>query len=125
MQLADRELVPFSSTRLGTTSLITEVRQSDGRRRVEVISGGYVDDITEDYDDLRVVRQTRVAGHAGSVLAGSLLTTSVLLAVWHEPGVAAPCDVHAVIASNMSDSDFNSLLASVRIEPRTAPPQMR
>lgn len=120
MHLSDRELVPVSSTQLGTSSLITEVRQSSNRRRVEVISGGYVDDLTEDYDDLRVVGKTRVAGQSGTVLAGSLLTTSVELVVWHEPGVVAPCDVHAIIASNMKGSDFRSLLASVRIELSTA-----
>ena len=57
------------------------------------------------------------------MLAGSLLTTSVEMVVWHEPGVAAPCDVHAIIASNLNGSDFRSLLTSVRIEPGTARPQ--
>ena len=65
MHLSDRELVPVSSTQLGTISLITEVRQSSNRRRVEVISGGYVDDLAEDYDDLRVLGKTRVGGQSG------------------------------------------------------------
>jgi hypothetical protein len=124
MHLSDRELVAVSSTELGTRSLITEAGKS-GNRQLEVISGGYVDDLTEDYDDLRVVRQTTIAGESGTVLAGSLLSTSVELVVWREQGVAAPCDVHAVVASNMGSSDFRSLLTPVRVERSTAPLQTR
>jgi hypothetical protein len=120
MELSDRELVPFSSTQLGLNTVFsdtTEAAQPPSRSRmIEVVSGGYVDELTESYDDLRLVRTVSVAGQPVSLLAGSLLTSTVKVVIWRQPGVAPPCDVHAVLATNLSKRQFMAVLRSVRVD---------
>lgn len=111
--LADRELVPFSRTLLG----VHTTYEAAGGGRLEVLSGGYVDDLTEDYDDLRVVATRPVDGQSTAVLQGSLLATTARLVVWRRPGTAAPCDVHAVVATDLSDADFTAAVDSVAVAP--------
>ena len=45
-----------------------------------------------------------------TLLAGSLLTSTVNLVIWREPGVAPPCDVHAVLATNLSKHQFKAVV---------------
>jgi hypothetical protein len=120
MELSDRELVPFSSTKLGVNTVFSDITETAGppsrSRTIEVVSGGYVDDLTESYDDLRPIRTISVAGQPVSLLAGSLLTSTVKVVIWRQPGVAPPCDVHAVLATNLSNEQFMAAVKSVRVE---------
>jgi hypothetical protein len=120
MELSDRELVPFSSTRLGVNTVFSdtiEAAQPPSRSRmIEVVSGGYVDELTESYDDLRPERTVSVAGQPVSLLAGSLLTSTVTVVIWRQPGIAPPCDVHAILATNLSKRQFMAVLRSVRVD---------
>jgi hypothetical protein len=55
-------------------------------------------------------------GKPVSLLAGSLLTSTVKLVIWREPGVAPPCDVHAVLATNVSMQQFKAVAKSVQLK---------
>jgi hypothetical protein len=120
MQMSERELVPFSSTQLGVNTVINEAtgaaKPPSHSRVIEVVSGGYVDELTESYDDLRQVGTVSVTGQPVTLLAGSLLTSTVKLVIWREPGVAPPCDVHAVLATNLSKQQFKAVVKSVRVD---------
>lgn len=120
MEVSERELVPFSSTQLGTNTLITDTADgaepSSRSRTIEVVSGGFVDELTESYDDLRPVETISVTGERVSLLAGSLLNSTVNVVIWRQPGVAPPCDVHAVLATNMSKQQFKAVVQSVRVD---------
>lgn len=120
MQMSERELVPFSSTQLGVNTVINEAtgaaKPPSHSRVIEVVSGGYVDELTESYDNLRQVGTISVTGQPVSLLAGSLLTSTVKLVIWREPGVAPPCDVHAVLATNLSKQQFKAVVKSVRVD---------
>jgi hypothetical protein len=49
-------------------------------------------------------------------MTGEFLRNLVKVAVWREDGVTAPCDVHAVVGTNILAKDFDAVLASVRIK---------
>ncbi len=93
--LQDRTLHPFSASVNGVRTIYANVDQS---LRVEVISGGFVDDISEEYDDLERTRNVPMRGVSATVYAGSSGDAPVTAAVWRENGVTAPCDVHAIVA---------------------------
>jgi hypothetical protein len=118
MHVSDRELVPFSATQLGVQTVISEVspRSAARSRRIEVISGGYLDDLTEDYDDLQIVGKRQIGKQRATLMTGKLLRNFVKFAVWQEDGAATPCDVHAVVGTNIPTKDFDAVLASVRIK---------
>ena len=120
MHVSERELVPFSATQLGVNTVISDrterAKPPSGFRMIEVVSGGYVDELTESYDDLRQVGTVSVTGQPVSLLAGSLLTSTVKLVIWREPGIAPPCDVHAVLATNLSKQQFKAVVKSVRVD---------
>ena len=120
MEQSERRLVPFSSTQLGVTTVFSdtprEAELSSRSRMIEVVSGGYVDELTESYDNLRPVETVSVAGQPVSLLAGSLLSSTVNLIIWRQPGLAPPCDVHAVLATNLSKQQFKAVVKSVRVD---------
>jgi hypothetical protein len=120
MDVSERELVPFSSSQLGMNTVISDTAD-DGEpsarsRTIEVVSGGYVDELTESYDDLRPVGTISVAGQPVTLLAGSLLSATVKVVIWRQPRVAPPCDVHAVLATNLSKQQFKAVVASIRVD---------
>lgn len=120
MHVSERELVPFSATQLGVNTVISdrteEAKPASGFRTIEVVSGGYVDELTESYDNLQPVGTVSVMGEPVTLLAGSLLTSTAKLVIWREPGLGPPCDVHAVLATNLSKHQFNSVVKSVRVD---------
>jgi hypothetical protein len=120
MGVSERKLVPFSSTQLGVNTVISDAteaaRASSRSRMIEVVSGGYVDELTESYDNLRLAGTVSVTGQPVDLLAGSFLTSTVKVAIWRQPGVAPPCDVHAVLATNLSKQQFKAILTSVRMD---------
>ena len=121
MEVSERELVPFSSSQLGTNTVITDGADgaepaSSRSRTIEVVSGGYVDELTESYDNLQPVETISVTGERVSLLAGSLLNSTVNVVIWRQAGVAPPCDVHAVLATNLSKQQFKAVVESVRVD---------
>jgi hypothetical protein len=120
MEVSERELVPFSSTQLGVNTVFSDTtgaaEPSSRSRRIEVVSGGYVDELTESYDDLRPAGTISVAGQPVSLLAGSLLTSTAGVVIWRQPGIAPPCDVHAVLAMNLSKQQFRAVVKRVRVD---------
>ena len=114
------KLVPFSSTQLGVNTVFSDTAEaaepSSRSRTIEVVSGGYVDELTESYDDLRPVETVSVTGQPVTLLAGSLLSSTVNVVIWRQPGVAPPCDVHAVLATNLSKQQFKAVVKSVRVD---------
>jgi hypothetical protein len=123
MEVTERELVPFSSTQLGVNTVISDAdaaERSSRSRTIEVVSGGYVDELTESYDDLQPVGTISVTGQPVSLLAGSLLSSTVKLVIWRQPEVAPPCDVHAVLATNLSKQQFKAVVESVRVDQNLA-----
>jgi hypothetical protein len=120
MEVSERELLPFSSTQLGVSTVLSEIadaaKPSSRSRTIEVVSGGFVEELTESYDNLRPVETISVAGQPVSLLAGSLLNSTVKLVIWRQPEVAPPCDVHAVFATNLSMQQFKAVVESVRVD---------
>jgi hypothetical protein len=119
MEVSDRELVPFSSTQLGVKTVISDATRAEppfGSRMIEIVSGGYVDELADSYDDLRPVGTISVTGQPVSLLAGSHLTSTVKLVIWRQLGVAPPCDVHAVLAMNLSKQQFRAVVKRVRVD---------
>jgi hypothetical protein len=95
-----RDLVGFGPTLLG----VHTTWSGDGLS-AETIAGGYVDDLTEPYDDLHLVRTARVEpGLTAEVLHGQLVGNSVLVVVWRDPAQHPPCDVR-VLAVSGADAD--------------------
>jgi hypothetical protein len=119
MEVFERELVSFSSTQLGVNTVFSDTgaaEPSSRSRRIEVVSGGYIDELTESYDDLRPIETVSVTGQPVTLLAGSLLSSTVNVVIWRQPGVAPPCDVHAVLATNLSKQQFKAVVKSVRVD---------
>jgi hypothetical protein len=120
MEVSERELVPFSSTQLGVNTVFSDTtgaaEPSSRSRRIEAVSGGYVDELTESYDDLRPIETVSVTGQPVTLLAGSLLSSTVNVVIWRQPGVAPPCDVHALLATNLSKQQFKTVVKSVRVD---------
>ena len=118
MNVSERELVPFGPTQLGVNTVISDATGTaePPSRMIEVVSGGYVDELTESYDNLRPAGTVSVMGQPVSLLAGSLLNSTVKLVIWREPEVTPPCDVHAVLATNLSMQQFKGVVKSVRVK---------
>ena len=94
LEQTDRELVGFGPTLLGV-----ETTWAGTGLTVRTVAGGYVDDLTEPYDDLAVAGAVSVSGGIeAEVLRGSLQGTPVLAVLWRDPVQQVPCDVHALLA---------------------------
>jgi hypothetical protein len=105
-----RELVGFAPTVLGV-----ETTWAGGGISVQTVAGGYVDDITEPFDDLTVVGHRSLSGGIeAEVLRGSLQEMPVLVVVWRDPSVQVPCDVHALVAVGADGAREAEVLAGLR-----------
>jgi hypothetical protein len=101
----ERELVGFSPTLLG----VHTTWAGDGFT-AETVAGGYVDDLTEAYDDLHLTSTLSLAdGIEAEVLRGRLLENPVLVVVWRDPALDVPCDVHALLVTG-ADADLEEAL---------------
>ena len=107
LTLTNRELVPFSSDRMGVDALYEDSEES---RSLQLVSGGYADEITESYDNLVSAPSVHIDGIEAAVLKGSLLNDSVTLVFWQMQAVQVPCDLHVLIATNVPDAEFASLV---------------
>ena len=105
---SDRALVPLSRTLLSVQASWSD---RTGAQRLTIVSGGYLDDLTEPYDNLRPDESTRVAGITATVLTTDFLHRRVWVAVWRQPGIRQPCDVRAVIAHGLRRSQFYAVLS--------------
>jgi hypothetical protein len=114
MAAKDRSLVPFSAAILGVDQ-IWESR--DAARSIEVVDGGYVDDITEPYDGLTAAPSVALNGTRATVLTTIFLHRPVWLAYWRQAGVTTPCDVHAIVTLGLSAVEFNRVLRSLTPAP--------
>jgi hypothetical protein len=102
-----RELVPFSPTLLGVHAMWA----GDGVT-VETSAGGYVDDLTEPYDDLGSAGSMTLAhGVEAEVLRGHAQEAPLLVLLWRDPSVQPPCDVHAVLITGADPVVEKDLLA--------------
>jgi hypothetical protein len=79
---------------------------------VETSAGGYVDDLTEPYDDLSLPGTMTLAhGAEAEVLRGHAGETPLLFVLWREPSVEPPCDVHVVLIKGADPTVEAELLA--------------
>jgi len=102
-----RELVPFRPTLLG----VHTTWAGDGVT-VETSAGGYVDDLTEPCDNLGSGGSTTLAhGVEAEVLRGHAQEAPLLVLLWRDPSVEAPCDVHAVLITGADPAVEKELLA--------------
>ena len=108
LEAIDRILMPYGETLLGV-----ETTWGDETRQLQIISGGYLDDVFEAYDDLAEVGEADVRGARATVFATSFLGRPVRAAVWREAEESPPCDAHAVIATGLSAEEFDVQLRSV------------
>jgi len=110
VERTSRELVGFSPTLLGVHSTWT----GDGFT-AETVAGGYVDDLTEAYDDLHVTRSlTLEHGTEAELLRGRLLDTPILAVIWRDPSQEVPCDVHALVVTGADVGLEEELLRGLR-----------
>jgi hypothetical protein len=106
--LVDRNLVGFGPTLLG----VDEHYAGDGIA-MQVVSGGYFDEITEPYDTVQLVGKTPVRGAQAEVLSGPYQNSIVHIALWREPGLDVPCDAHAIVATGISEPQFFTMLKTL------------
>lgn len=99
--ITDRRLVPLSQELLGVEA---EYRGDVGYLRL--VSGGYLDDILEPYDNLKVVASGTVLGDRAEISEGSFVGAPVYAATWHAPRLEASCATRALIAVGIPESDF-------------------
>jgi hypothetical protein len=110
VQQGTRELVPFGPTLLGVDS----TWQGDGFT-VETRAGGYVDDLTEPYDNLRTTGTLSLTGDpAAEVMHGSLGRSPVLLVLWRDGSESAPCDIHAFLVQGADPATEALLIGGLR-----------
>lgn len=107
----DRVLVPLSPEILGE-------RQSyefDGGG-LTLISGGYFDDITEPFDDLRLSESFQIRGATAEVLRGDHVGSVVTVVLWRERGLRPPCDARAGLITEATLGTWtDSALSALRV----------
>jgi hypothetical protein len=107
---SSRELVPFSPTLLG----VSTTWAGDGFE-VETTSGGYVDELTEAYDDLHVTASLSVAPDVeAEVLRGTFHDVPMLLVVWRDPAAEPPCDVRIFMITGADPATEAELLSGLQ-----------
>lgn len=109
LEPVERELVGYGPQVLG----VVETYAADDLE-VLVVSGGYLDDIAEPYDELAPRRLTTIRGVEAEVLTGTLLDRPVQFVAWREPAHTAPCGTHALIATGVSPPVFDRILSGIR-----------
>jgi hypothetical protein len=114
MQVSDRELVGFSPVQLGVHTTVSDVDPA-ARRAVQIVSGGYADEMAETYDDLEPTDDVMIRDQRVPVMAGNLLGSSVRMVMWYEPDAPEPCDVYAVIGTGLTHREFTTMIESLRL----------
>lgn len=105
-----RELVPFGPTLLGVDS----TWRGNGFI-VQTVAGGYVDDLTEPYDDLQPSGTIAVSGDpAAEVMRGTFQGRPVLMVLWRDLAQAVPCDVHVFLVQDADPVTEDILLGGLR-----------
>lgn len=112
LTMTDRELVSFSADLVGVETVYAD---ESGTHTIQVMSGGYADEVTETYDNLVEVGNPVVDGSEGALLKGSLLDATVHLLFWQTPGLDAPCDMHVLIGVNVPDDIFDALVPYLKV----------
>jgi hypothetical protein len=100
-----RDLVGYSPTLLGIDTEWT----NDQGVSVESVAGGYMDDITEPYDDLAQTGTIPLPNAQADVLHGTLQDTRVMVVIWRDTTIQAPCDVQALLVLG-ADPDTENLV---------------
>jgi len=100
LEIVDRVLVPYSREILG----VEATYEDNLGRRLTAVSGGYLDDITETYDNLQPAGTTELADATADVLEGSFLGTPIT--VVYLIGSDPPCSTLAVVAIGFSPEEF-------------------
>jgi hypothetical protein len=110
LEQTHRELVPFSPTLLGV-----QTQWAGSGLTVETSAGGYVDDLTEPYDDLSPAGAMTIGdGVEAEVLRGHAEDAPLLFVLWREPSVEPPCDVHVLLVTGADPSVERELLGRLR-----------
>lgn len=105
-----RELVGFSPTLLGV-----HTSWAGHGFTAETVAGGYADDLTEPYDDLRVTgHRTLEGGVQAEVSRGEFLDDPVLIVIWRDANQDAPCDLHALLVRAVDAATEEQALAGLR-----------
>lgn len=103
ISLVDRVLVPYSRTILG----VEATYEDDQGRTLTVVSGGYLDDITETYDELEPAGRIKLGDSNADLLEG--LHLGVPIAVAYRLGSSPPCSTLAAVAIGFSTEEFVEL----------------
>lgn len=107
--MTDRQLVPLSKSTFGVESTY-----GNDRRGFMLVSGGYLDDVLEAYDELNKTGEADVRGVRADVLVGTFVEPNdTRVAIWREP-VEPPCDAHALVAWNLTARQFQGVLKGLR-----------
>lgn len=106
----DRRLVPYS----GTVSGVEATYGAEDGRSVLVISGGYLDDALEAYDDLVPAGDLAHAGVEMSLLSGEFRGRSVRVALWRVSSDVVPCSARAIVALGLTAAEFDALAMTTR-----------
>jgi len=100
IRLVDRVLVPYTKRVLG----VEAEYQDDQERTLTLISGGFLDDITEPYDDLALEGTVQLADATADVLVGSFFGSQITIA--YRLGNDPPCSTLAAVAVGFSTEEF-------------------
>jgi len=115
MDLVDRSLVPYSRTLLGI-----EAEYKGAGRNLSLVSGGYLDDIMEGYDDLLPAGSRDLLGGRARLLSGAYLDRSVRAALVTETDAIVPCGTRAIIGVGFTREEFETVLSGLTIRSREA-----
>jgi hypothetical protein len=110
MVLDDRSLVPFSRTLLG---VLAEYSDAANDAHLFVVSGGFLDDHLEPYDDLVLLDEVSLDGEDAQLVVGSFLERPVYAATWSATRLMPPCDTRAVISVGLAEEDFRAVLSGL------------
>ena len=103
LTLVDRVLVPYTRTILG----VEATYEDDQGRTLILVSGGYLDDITEAFDNLEPSGSMKLGDVAADTLSGSFLGAPIEVA--YRLGTDPPCSTLAVVAIGFSSEELVEL----------------
>ena len=110
IEQSSHQLVPFGPTILGVQSTWQGAGFS-----VETVAGGYVDDLTEPYDNLATTGKIPLQGDPqAEIMRGTLQSRRVLVVLWRDSSEQVPCDVHAFLVEGADAGTETLLLGGLR-----------
>ena len=109
LTLVDRVLVPYSRTIFG----VEATYEDDQGRTLILVSGGYLDDIIEAYDELEPAGAIELGGNAADLLEG--LYIGVPIGVAYRLGSNLPCSTLAAVAIGFSSEEFAELVREMTL----------